>query len=260
MGGTNLSDSAINLAGGTVNHYLTNDAGDWILVRCTAANIPSAASGYAVGCLLSATDTGNLYTNTGSTTSSTFTLLDSAAASLVLPTAATDSTTTTTSSLALTQNAVTSGTGLVQTLNGLTTGKGHSITHTTSVISAGGTLLNLSSTGIDTTTTSGALLNLSSTASTAATQVLLTASALTTGIAVSIVSASLTSGSALKFTLAGLTTGSAIDTTGIAATKQNFNMNSTTGSTAAPQTNAPVGFFKIGIGGTDQWVPYYGAS
>ncbi|PIU58380.1 MAG: hypothetical protein COS89_00680 [Deltaproteobacteria bacterium CG07_land_8_20_14_0_80_38_7] len=52
----------------------------------------------------------------------------------------------------------------------------------------------------------------------------------------------------------------AIDTTGIAAAKQNFNMNTFAGSTAAPQTNAPTGFFKIGIGGTDQWVPYYNAT
>ena len=73
MPGTNLSDNSIGI-GGTVNHYLTNDAGDYILVRCTAANIPSAVAGYAVGCELEATDTGALYTNTGSVTSCTFTL------------------------------------------------------------------------------------------------------------------------------------------------------------------------------------------
>lgn len=209
MGGSNFSDNSIG-GGGTVNHYLTNDAGSWILVRCTAANIPSAAAGYAVGCLLQATDTGNAYVNTGTITSSTFTLLDSSSASLVLPTAATDATTTTTTSLALTQDTVTTGAGLTQSLNGLTTGKGHSITHTTSVIASGGTLLNLSSTGVDTATTSGALLTLTSTASTAGTQVLATLSGLTTGIGVSLVTAALTTGSALSIAANALTSGNAI--------------------------------------------------
>ncbi|MBX4181719.1 hypothetical protein KW807_02550, partial [Candidatus Parcubacteria bacterium] len=108
-------------------------------------------------------------------------------------------------------------------------------------------LLRITSTSIDTGTTTGVLLDLAATAATAATLMLVTSASLTTGIG-------------LKFVLAGLTTGAAIDTTGIAATKQNFNMNSSTGSTAAPQTNAPTGFFKIGIGGTDQWVPYYSAT
>lgn len=229
----------------TVKVDRTDPNGNAMSILCTVANLPTGV-GYAVSCTAQTSD-GGIYQNTGTTTSATWTLMDTASGSLTLPAAATDATTTTTTSLALTQNAVTTGAGLTQALNGLTTGKGHSITHTTSVISAGGTLLNLSSTGIDTTTTSGSLLNLSSTASTASTLMKVT-------------SASLTTGKGLVFTLAGLTTGAAIDTTGIAATTQNFNMNSTTGSTAAPQTNAPVGFFKIGIGGTDQWVPYYGAS
>lgn len=85
------------------------------------------------------------------------------------------------------------------------------------------------------------------------------ADTVTSGV-VAITGAAVTTGSAIKITLAALTTGSAIDMTGIAATKQNFNMNSSTGSTAAPQTNAPTGFYKIGIGGTDQWAPYYSAT
>ena len=71
-GGTNLSDGAIN-NGGTVNTYLTNDAGHAILVRCTTANIPSAVANFAVGCQLEDTTTGILYVNTGTTTSCTFT-------------------------------------------------------------------------------------------------------------------------------------------------------------------------------------------
>lgn len=90
--------------------------------------------------------------------------------------------------------------------------------------------------------------------------VITTAATTVTSGVVAITGAAVTTGIGIKITLAALTTGSAIDTTGIAATKQNFNMNSSTGSTAAPQTNAPTGFFKIGIAGTDQWVPYYSAS
>jgi hypothetical protein len=107
--------------------------------------------------------------------------------------------------------------------------------------------LRISSTSIDTGTTTGTLIDLASTAAQAATLVKIT-------------SATLTTGKGIVFTLAGLTTGAAIDTTGIAAATQNFNMNASAGSTAAPQTNAPTGFFKIGIGGTDQWVPYYNAT
>ena len=98
----------------------------------------------------------------------------------------------------LTHNALTTGTAVLVTLNGLTTGKGISIAHTTAVIASGGSLLNLSSTSIDTGTTAGVLMNLSSTASAAGTQVLKTYSGLTTGIGDSIVAAALTSGTALS--------------------------------------------------------------
>lgn len=209
MAGTNYftpKNSTVDVAFTDGNGTAQDNA---TLVRCTVANIPSAVSGYAVSCLLQATDTGAVYVNTGSATSCTFTLLDSSAASLVLPTAATDASTTTGTSLSLTQNTVTTGNGLLQVMNGLTTGKGHSITHTTAVIASGGSLRNVSSTSVDTGTTTGVLDNLSSTASTAATQRMLTASALTTGIADSIVVAALTTGVGHKVTAtaATLTTG-----------------------------------------------------
>ena len=72
--GTNFSNGSIRL-GGTVDTYFTNDAGHAIMIRCTAANLPSAVAGYAVGCLAEATDTGAAYFNTGSTSSATFTLV-----------------------------------------------------------------------------------------------------------------------------------------------------------------------------------------
>lgn len=72
MGGTNLSDQSI-INGGTFNTYLTNDSGHAVLVRCTVANIPSGKANFAVGCQLEATDTGIWYSNTGTTSSCTFT-------------------------------------------------------------------------------------------------------------------------------------------------------------------------------------------
>ena len=133
--------------------------------------------------------------------------------------------------------------------NALTLGAGTllNLSHTTSVIGAGSSMLRITSTGTDTGSTTGTMLDISATAA-------------TTAVLAQIASASLTSGIGLKFELGALTTGSAIDTTGIAATKQNINMNASAGSSAAPQTNAPTGFFKIGIGGTDFWVPYYSAT
>ncbi len=136
--------------GATVDKALTDNAGNATFIRCTVANLPTSAAGYAVSCLALATDTGAVYVNTGSITSATWTLMDTASTSLQLPEAATDATTTSGTSLALTQNTVTTGIGLSQSLNGLTTGEGHLITHTTSVIADGGSLLRVTSSGINT--------------------------------------------------------------------------------------------------------------
>ncbi len=70
MPGTNYftpKTSAIDVA-------LTDGSNNAMLAKCVAASIPSAVAGYGIGCLLQATDTGALYTNTGTTTSCTFTL------------------------------------------------------------------------------------------------------------------------------------------------------------------------------------------
>ena len=80
---------------GTVDVALTDAADNGILIQCTVANLPSSVAGYAVSCVAHATDTGALYLNTGTTSSSTFTLIDTAAVSLQLPEASTDATTTT---------------------------------------------------------------------------------------------------------------------------------------------------------------------
>ncbi len=73
QGGTNFWDGA-----SPISHAFCDESGNFTLVKCTAANIPSGVSGYAYGCGLLATDTGNQYVNTGGTTACTFTLLDTA--------------------------------------------------------------------------------------------------------------------------------------------------------------------------------------
>lgn len=63
----------------TVDVALTDGNGNAMLVRSTVANIPSAAAGYAIGCDLIASDTGNHYYNKGSATSCDFKLVTVAA-------------------------------------------------------------------------------------------------------------------------------------------------------------------------------------
>lgn len=69
-GGTNLGSGY-----GPVEAFLTNTSGNLIMGSCTAANLPVSTDGYAVGCTLRITDTGQIYVNTGTTTSSVFTLM-----------------------------------------------------------------------------------------------------------------------------------------------------------------------------------------
>ena len=112
--------------------------------------------------------------------------------------------------------AITNGIGLQVLSNTLTTGKLVSLAHTTGVIANGGTMLSIASTSIDTATTSGCLVNLSSTASVAGTQVLLTSSGTTTGIGASLVLAALTEGVVLNLSAASITTGYYIKALGAA--------------------------------------------
>jgi len=216
----------------TSNAGLLDVQASAITGTATVVNFASTAASQTVAKVLNITSSGYTTGFTGSVVT-----MDSA------------STTGTGNILLVTSVATTAGDAVKLVGNALTLGAATllNLSHTTSVLGSGTSMLRITSTSIDTGTTTGVLLDLAATAA-------------TTGHLMIVTSASLTTGIALKFTLAGLTTGSAIDTTGIAATKQNFNMNSTTGSTAAPQTNAPTGFFKIGIGGTDQWVPYYSAT
>lgn len=51
-----------------------------------------------------------------------------------------------------------------------------------------------------------------------------------------------------------------IDFTALSGADCLFNATAGAGCTAAPQTNAAVGFLNIKVAGTDQWIPYYNAT
>lgn len=124
----------------------------------------------------------------------------------------------------LTSATMATGSAMVMNLNGLTTGAGLKIAHTTTVIASGGSLLRLSSTSVDTGTTTGTLLDLASTATTG-TVALLTQSAGTTGIGLSIVASGASQTSA-----AGLSVVQSATTSGFTGSLVVMTGSSTTGS------------------------------
>lgn len=66
---------------------LTDESGNAILVKGTAASLPSAAAGYAVGCTYVATDTGLILTNVGTVAASNFIAITAAPTTYVAPAA-----------------------------------------------------------------------------------------------------------------------------------------------------------------------------
>jgi hypothetical protein len=69
---TNFYPGTLNSDG--VEVAFTDENKNAVLCKVAAGSIPSTTAGYAIGCILVATDTGAAYTNTGSATSCTFTL------------------------------------------------------------------------------------------------------------------------------------------------------------------------------------------
>lgn len=217
------------------------------VIATTGKLVSIVGTGLTTGTALSLGTLAGLTTGFGISIAHTTSAIASGGSLLNVTSTSTD-TGTTTGTLANLSSAAGTAQNLVLISDAaLLTGTMLNLNHTAGVIASGGSLLRIRSATIDVGTTTGTMLDLAATAA-------------TTGTLIKVVSATLTSGKALVFTLAGLTTGAAIDTTGLAAATQNFNMNASAGSTAAPQTNAPAGFFKVGIGGTDQWIPYYGSS
>lgn len=222
--------AAIAANGTTTGHGLTitstgviTTTGDMLAVTANSATTSTgvvriSGSGLTSGTLVSITGGGVNQTSAGttvlitsgaSTDGVTLQVTSTGAYTGTVGILAVTGSNTTGNGIVTTQAALTTGSGFLMAVNALTTGKAISVTHTTSVIASGGTLLSLSSTSVDTASTSGALVNLSSTASTAGTQVLGTFSALTTGIGASIVAAAMTTGVGIKVTAtaATLTTG-----------------------------------------------------
>lgn len=139
------------------------------------------------------------------------------------------------------------GTGTQMNCNSLTTGKVLSIPHTTTVIADGGTLLNVTSTSVDTATTTGCLANFSSTASAIGTQILETYSGLTSGNGHTIVSSSLTTGQLLRLRHTTAVLGTAGTLLNVSSTSADTNPNgflasfSSTGSTSGTPFNESYG-------------------
>ncbi len=95
---------------------LSDESTNAILIKCTVANMPTGA-GYAIGCVAIATDSGNLYTNTGTASAATFTQLAAGGGgSIAIPYAQTDSISTTGNSFSNNMTALTTGSGFIGTV------------------------------------------------------------------------------------------------------------------------------------------------
>lgn len=116
-----------------------------------------------------------------------------------------------------TWNGLTTGDGLFLSSNSLTTGMLLNLGHDTSVLASGGALLDIISTGVNTGTTKGVLLNLEGDSSTTATLSRISANGLTSGSALSITSTSgvgITGMKGINVALSGANNGSSQATYG----------------------------------------------
>ncbi len=157
----------------------------------------------------------------------------------------------TTGVMDLQSTSLTTGNFMNIELNALTTGAGINLSHTTSVIASGGSLARIASTSIDTGTTTGVLLDLSSTASLAGTQFLQTYSALTTGIGQSIITNALTAGTALNISTSSTAfTGDlvALTLSGSHASNTGNLLDLTNSGTASTNTALYVKHYATGTG------------
>jgi hypothetical protein len=189
--------------GATIEVALTDEFRNAILIKCTAANLPTGAN-YAVGCIAIATDSGVLYYNTGTSTTASFTAVNAGAAALTLPTALTDATTTTGDSLSSTLSAITTGNAL------------HLINGNTTNFTTGASLLYAD---IGTATAGNGLVVIGTGAYTGTGMIIATTGAMTTGVLCQLTSTTgLTSGSVLRATTS---------TTGAIATNGAFSFTAT---------------------------------
>ena len=141
---------------------------------------------------------------------------------------------------------------------------------TASAALAAGVLLDLSATAVTTGTvldmggldalTTGTGLLINSNSADTGTRILLsivndnTAATGTTGLAIQ---NDATAGAHIKLTGTGIL---GIDFTALGATDFLWDCTAASGCTAAPQTNAAIGFITMKVAGTQQWIPYYNAT
>lgn len=97
-----------------VSAYLENENGQQIYCYGTAANLPAAGANFSIGCIYRATDTGQLFTNMGTTTSSLFMPLNGGFASY--PTKAAINSTGTATGAQIATGYITSTSGAATTI------------------------------------------------------------------------------------------------------------------------------------------------
>jgi hypothetical protein len=212
----------------------------------TANDLDALTTGMGVHIASAATaitTTGRLFLSdhTGATgTSATLNEFKSAANDETIVLQVTAASLTSGTVLALSATAVDSGKIFdLGTNTGLTTGQGIKLAHTTSVIADGGSMLRLSSSGINTGgATNGTMLDVQTTSQVAGTQNLLKAGAVTTGVVLSVISTTgMTSGSLIRATSS---TAGAIATNGAISFSATGNFTST----------SRIGFFNIAANST----------
>lgn len=128
----------------------------------------------------------------------------------------------------------TAGDAMLITNNALTLGAGTliNLVHGTSVIGAGSSMLRITSTGVDTGTTTGTMLDLAATAATTAHLAIITSATLTTGIGIKMTLNGLTSGSGMSII------SSSADTTARGLVQLTSSSTSATGASAIRFTMA----------------------
>lgn len=203
-----LSDhTGATTTSGILNEFKSAANDETVVVKITAASLTSgsalAATGLdalTTGKGLSITSAATAITGAGRLLSVSHTGVTSSSGTLVeFVSSANDGTIV----AAITANDLSTGTMLSFGTNiGLTTGTVISAAHTTSVIADGGSMLRLSSTGINTGgATNATMLDIQTTAQVAGTQVLVKAGAVTTGVLLSLISTTgMTSGSLIRAT------------------------------------------------------------
>ena len=88
MAGKGIGTNYFTKFSSTVDCALTDESGNCRLIKCTVANLPTGA-GFAIGCI-AMTEAGALYSNTGTASAATFTVLSTVTAGSINTTSLAD--------------------------------------------------------------------------------------------------------------------------------------------------------------------------